>query len=46
VVEAEDVVGVVAALDVTEPVVVGAVGGTDRVEALIVAEVVEPAAGL
>ncbi len=37
VVEVEDVVGVVAALDFSEPVVVGAVGGADGVEALIVA---------
>src|SRR5919108_6325491 len=45
VVEVKDVVGVVAALDVAESLVVGAVGGPDDVVALVVAEVVEPATG-
>src|SRR5919108_5062536 len=45
VVEVKDVVGVVAALDIAESLVVGAVGGPDGVVALVVAEVIEPAAG-
>ena len=43
-VEVEDVVGVVPPLDLDEPVVVRAVGRSDGVLGLIVAEVVEPAA--
>ena len=43
-VDAEDVVGVVAALDLSEPVVVAAVGGLDPVLALVHQEVdVSPA---
>src|SRR5215216_2821374 len=38
-------VRVVAALDVAQPPVIGAVGGLDRVVGLVVAEVVEPGAG-
>src|SRR5215208_8264694 len=45
VVEVEDVGGVVAALDLAQPLVVGAVGRPDGVVALVVAEVVEPPAG-
>jgi hypothetical protein len=45
VVEVEDVVGVVAALDLAQPLEVAAVGGPDGVVTLVVAEVVEPAAG-
>ena len=42
VVEMEDVVGVVAALDAAEPLVVGPVRGLDSVIGLVVAEVEEP----
>ena len=44
VVVVEDVLGVVAPLELEQPRVVRAVGGPDRVAVLVVAEVVEPAA--
>src|SRR3954453_7994149 len=46
VVGVEHVAGVVAALDLAQAVVVGAVGGADRVLRLVVAQVVQPAAAV